>query len=226
MRNRSVAAHEVLAGLFTEGASGLDFGVGELLGQFRRRAPDEQEAINARIDSYSRNYRPGFDRRGDETDEEYDRRLNASDQGREVVRIQREAGVRPPVRPPTDDDDDTSARRISVGGSPSGSVRDATGTTGPVAGSALQSAATALTPPHQSLPESSTAGAPTASGGPDGQTGRSRDSHGTHPDDMVRRLEEEDLEDLAGLLYGRLRTRLRRELLIDRERTGLLTDFR
>lgn len=35
-----------------------------------------------------------------------------------------------------------------------------------------------------------------------------------------------DLDDLATRLYDRLRTRLRTELLVDRERAGLLTDFR
>jgi hypothetical protein len=35
-----------------------------------------------------------------------------------------------------------------------------------------------------------------------------------------------DLDELAGRLYDRLRSRLRLELLLDRERAGLLTDFR
>jgi hypothetical protein len=34
------------------------------------------------------------------------------------------------------------------------------------------------------------------------------------------------LDDLAGKLYQRLRSRLRLELIVDRERAGLLTDFR
>jgi hypothetical protein len=34
------------------------------------------------------------------------------------------------------------------------------------------------------------------------------------------------LDDLAGKLFGRIRSRLRRELLVDRERSGRLTDFR
>ena len=37
---------------------------------------------------------------------------------------------------------------------------------------------------------------------------------------------EEDLDDLARQLYGRLRGRLRRELLVDRERAGMVTDLR
>jgi len=34
------------------------------------------------------------------------------------------------------------------------------------------------------------------------------------------------MDDLAVRIYDRLRSRLRRELLVDRERAGLLTDFR
>jgi hypothetical protein len=39
-------------------------------------------------------------------------------------------------------------------------------------------------------------------------------------------LERIDLDELTARLYDRLRSRLRLELLIDRERAGLLTDFR
>lgn len=35
-----------------------------------------------------------------------------------------------------------------------------------------------------------------------------------------------DLDELARRVYGQVRTQLRSELLIDRERAGLLTDFR
>jgi hypothetical protein len=37
---------------------------------------------------------------------------------------------------------------------------------------------------------------------------------------------EKELDDLARKLYGHLRAQLRFELLIDRERAGLLTDWR
>lgn len=37
---------------------------------------------------------------------------------------------------------------------------------------------------------------------------------------------QEDLDRLAALLYGRLRSQLRLELLVDRERAGVLTEFR
>jgi len=39
-------------------------------------------------------------------------------------------------------------------------------------------------------------------------------------------ITESDLENLAGKLYGRIRSRLRSELLVDRERAGLVTDVR
>ena len=39
-------------------------------------------------------------------------------------------------------------------------------------------------------------------------------------------LDHLDLDELSARIYGRLRRRLRAELLIDRERAGLLTDFR
>ncbi|TDV46183.1 eCIS core domain-containing protein [Actinophytocola oryzae] len=57
---------------------------------------------------------------------------------------------------------------------------------------------------------------------------------GGHDDDQNARhnggsgldLENVDLDELATRLYDRLRSRLRTELLVDRERAGLLTDFR
>src|SRR5262249_37149646 len=48
----------------------------------------------------------------------------------------------------------------------------------------------------------------------------------TDPTDIVSHLDDQDLEDLAALLFDRLQTRLRRDLIVDRERSGLLTDFR
>lgn len=48
-----------------------------------------------------------------------------------------------------------------------------------------------------------------------------RDSAGDH--DLA---DPHVLDDLATRLYGRLRSRLRTELLVDRERSGMLTDFR
>jgi hypothetical protein len=39
-------------------------------------------------------------------------------------------------------------------------------------------------------------------------------------------LDHLDLDELSDRLYNRLRRRLRTELLVDRERAGLLTDFR
>ncbi|MBV8258017.1 MAG: DUF4157 domain-containing protein [Actinobacteria bacterium] len=43
---------------------------------------------------------------------------------------------------------------------------------------------------------------------------------------LLDSLEPDDLERLAARIYGPIRTRLRRELLVDRERAALLTDVR
>ncbi|OLF16057.1 eCIS core domain-containing protein [Actinophytocola xanthii] len=48
----------------------------------------------------------------------------------------------------------------------------------------------------------------------------------TDPSDRPIEVERLDLDQLAARIYDRLRTRIRMELLIDRERAGLLTDFR
>jgi len=37
---------------------------------------------------------------------------------------------------------------------------------------------------------------------------------------------ETDMDELAGKLYDRIRSRLKTELLVDRERAGFLTDLR
>lgn len=47
-----------------------------------------------------------------------------------------------------------------------------------------------------------------------------------NPDRSSVDVNKIDLDELATRLYDRLRTRLRTELLVDRERAGLLTDFR
>jgi hypothetical protein len=68
------------------------------------------------------------------------------------------------------------------------------------------------------------AGAATAQAGPVLTTDPSRPlSDGGRPQIDTDDL---DLDELAGRLYDRLRSRLRLELLLDRERAGLLTDFR
>ncbi|GAB3459397.1 hypothetical protein GCM10027436_65880 [Actinophytocola sediminis] len=48
----------------------------------------------------------------------------------------------------------------------------------------------------------------------------------TDPSDQPIEIERLDLDQLTARLYDRLRNRIRMELLIDRERAGLLTDFR
>ncbi|MDT4941000.1 MAG: hypothetical protein QOJ34_1089, partial [Pseudonocardiales bacterium] len=45
-------------------------------------------------------------------------------------------------------------------------------------------------------------------------------------EDLVFGMDDADLDELVLRIYDRLRSRLRRELLVDRERAGLLTDFR
>lgn len=45
-------------------------------------------------------------------------------------------------------------------------------------------------------------------------------------DNAVSSMDDAELDELATRLYDRLRSRLRTELLVDRERAGLLTDFR
>ena len=57
------------------------------------------------------------------------------------------------------------------------------------------------------------AGAPSAAGAAGAHGGGAAPSEG-------------ELDDLAVRLYDRLRSRLRLELLIDRERAGLITDLR
>ena len=55
---------------------------------------------------------------------------------------------------------------------------------------------------------------------------RERSIDGTDPTDVIAHLDDQDLEDLATMLFERLQTRLRRDLIVDRERSGFLTDFR
>jgi hypothetical protein len=50
------------------------------------------------------------------------------------------------------------------------------------------------------------------------------ESAGEEPERATAAPAELDLDRLAQQLYGRIRTRLRSELLIDRERSGLLAD--
>ncbi|MDQ3294489.1 MAG: hypothetical protein M3527_08575, partial [Actinomycetota bacterium] len=56
----------------------------------------------------------------------------------------------------------------------------------------------------------------------DAQQSRGASGHS----DVLHALDDDDLEELTDLLFPRLRTRLRQELIVDRERAGLLTDFR
>jgi len=58
--------------------------------------------------------------------------------------------------------------------------------------------------------------------GSQGAAGHPGGEHGAREVDV----DDLDMDELATRLFDRLRTRLRREFLIDRERAGLLTDFR
>lgn len=59
----------------------------------------------------------------------------------------------------------------------------------------------------------------------------SREGAGAAPDAAVGapagpHQSETDMDELAGKLYDRIRSRLKTELLVDRERAGFLTDLR
>jgi hypothetical protein len=52
-------------------------------------------------------------------------------------------------------------------------------------------------------------------------------AHGrANTEDHPFNLDQLDLDELSSRLYDRLRSRMRVELLVDRERSGRLTDFR
>jgi len=65
-----------------------------------------------------------------------------------------------------------------------------------------------------------------AHGGVDPHTGHLRTVEGTTAGRADVVADNLDLDQLATQLYDRLRSRLRREFLVDRERSGLLTDYR
>jgi hypothetical protein len=200
-----VAAHEAFAGVFTEGWRGLDLGIGDFLGQFGRRDTHEQEAIAGRIAEYGHDYGP---RREGESDAEYEartRRLQATVQG---------AGVVPPATTPP-----TGAAAAPAAGAATPAQDGAAPS--PAPGTAVVGAA--------AVGAAAGAGAATAASamhGERGSRGREREVPGADPTDVLAHLDDHDVEALASMLYGRIVTRFRRQLLIDRERSGFLTDFR
>jgi hypothetical protein len=106
----------------------------------------------------------------------------------------------------------------------------AAGTAALAAGAATP-ATTAATTAATTQPTGAAAGAAVAQGAhheldAPGTRARERAISGTDPTDVVSHLDDQDLEDLATMLFERLQTRLRRDLIIDRERSGFLTDFR
>ncbi len=75
--------------------------------------------------------------------------------------------------------------------------------------------------PMQSRPQPIAAAAPSSTESPSVDTGpQEAPTPAPEPTPPI------DIDDLARRVYGQVRTQLRSELLIDRERAGLLTDFR
>jgi hypothetical protein len=64
----------------------------------------------------------------------------------------------------------------------------------------------------------------TEAGDKPGAGGKKDDKH--HDQHKKIEPDEIDLDELGHRLYDRIRSRLRLELLLDRERAGLLSDFR
>ena len=56
--------------------------------------------------------------------------------------------------------------------------------------------------------------------------GAQHTAHGSPHNPEQVDVDKIDVEDLVTRIYDRVRSRLRNEFLIDRERAGLLTDFR
>jgi Domain of unknown function (DUF4157) len=75
-------------------------------------------------------------------------------------------------------------------------------------------------PESAPAPASSSSGGPANAPAPGAAAGTASSSSPTHAD------HEQDMDELAGKLYDRIRGRLKSELLVDRERAGLLTDLR
>jgi hypothetical protein len=83
-------------------------------------------------------------------------------------------------------------------------------------------AATGTTPAAPATAAGTTASAPAAGTAATGTSATGTAAAAAHAEEP----EEPDLELLTTQLYDRIRSRLRRELLLDRERAGLLSDFR
>lgn len=92
-------------------------------------------------------------------------------------------------------------------------------------GAALATEASTSLPVQQPQPAPAPVAEPTEEQGPTIEFGQA--GPGTDPgQDEIIDLDRIDLDLLSARLYDRLRSRLRMELLVDRERAGLLTDFR
>jgi hypothetical protein len=204
-----VAAHEAFAGMFTEGWRGLDFGIGGLIGEFQRRDPNKQKETNQRISDYASNY----GKRDKETPEELEARSKHLSQILEQSGAQKAAtpAATPPAPGGASPAGAATAAQAGAAAAPPPATTTATvagaAAVGAVAGAGIATAAHAL---H----------------GERGSRGREREVPGADPTDVLAHLDDHDVEALASMLYGRIVTRFRKQLLIDRERSGFLTDFR
>jgi hypothetical protein len=204
-----VAAHEAFAGVFTEGWRNLDFGIGGFLGQFGRDT-DARDKANERI----RNYAADYGKKGeDESAEHFEHRAK-----RLQETLEKSGAIKPESATTAAVPAGGAATPAAQGGSPAGAAATQPGATpaatvagaaavGAVAGAGIATAAHAL---H----------------GERGSRGREREVPGADPTDVLAHLDDHDVEALASMLYGRMVTRFRKQLLIDRERSGFLTDFR
>jgi hypothetical protein len=92
--------------------------------------------------------------------------------------------------------------------------------------STQKSAATAARGSRAAGGGSTGTGGSTASGAATTHEAGHNEGHGAASGQETIDLDHLDLDDLSSRIYGRLRSKLRLELLVDRERAGFLTDFR
>jgi hypothetical protein len=199
--------------VFTEGWRGLDLGIGGFLGQFHRDT-DARDKANERI----RNYAADYGAKGEKEEHFEDRAKRLQETLRESGAIQRDKAT-PATAPPTG-----AATPAVDGASPAGGATAAQPGAAPAGGPT-----TATVVGAAAVGAAAGAGIATAASalhGERGSRGREREVPGADPTDVLAHLDDHDVEALASMLYGRMVTRFRKQLLIDRERSGFLTDFR
>lgn len=214
-----LAAHEAFGNMLTDRGGlwrALDPGIVPFAGQFGRRSAMERDAIDERMDDYAAIAGP---RVSGESDRDYAIREER------IEGFQRAQGVRA---------GDPAGSAVVGGATPAGPGSSAAASrAADGAPAAPESPATAAVAPAGEHALGGTEAAPAATAIGQHTAGALQDVAAAHgrpgaagAEDVIGRLDIHDLEELSNLLYNRFRTRLRRELLIDRERTGLLTDFR